>query len=103
MAATSQDKKPKATFRQHIGLWAYKTFCFLLKATDIRLVALAGRCVGYLVWMFAPKRRAIVARNLRIIVDPHPSERQTQLHGTAKHRAYLHESGMLTAHRAHDR
>lgn len=70
MAATSQDKKPKATFRQHIGLWAYKTFCFLLKATDIRLVALAGRCVGYLVWMFAPKRCAIVARNLRIIVDP---------------------------------
>lgn len=70
MAATSQEKNPKATFRQHLGLWAYKTFCFLLKATDIRLVALVGRCVGYLVWMFAPKRRAIVARNLRIIVDP---------------------------------
>ena len=70
MANTSQGKEAKATFRQHLGLWAYKTFCILLKAIDIRLVALIGRGVGYLVWAFAPGRRAIVARNLRIIIDP---------------------------------
>lgn len=69
MAQVSQDKQ-KATFRQYVGLLAYKTFCFFLKATDIRLVALIGRCVGYLVWAMAAKRRAIVARNMRIIIDP---------------------------------
>lgn len=69
MAQVSQDKQ-KATFQQHVGLWAYKTFCFFLKAIDIRVVALIGRCVGYLTWAVAAKRRAIVARNLRIVVDP---------------------------------
>ncbi len=69
MPQISQEKK-QASLRQYIGLWAYKLFCFILKATDIRLVALIGRCAGYLVWAVLAKRRAIVARNLRIIVNP---------------------------------
>lgn len=69
MAQVSQGKQ-NATLRQYVGLWAYKAFCLFLKAMDIRLVALIGRCVGYLVWAMAGKRRAIVARNLRIIINP---------------------------------
>lgn len=68
--AENTDKKKKATFLQHLGLISYKAFCLLLKATDIRLVALTGRCVGYLVWAISAERRRIVARNFRIIVNP---------------------------------
>ncbi len=61
---------PKATLRQHISLWGYKLFYFLLRLCDIRLIALFGRVLGYLVWACAPSRRRIVARNFRIIIDP---------------------------------
>lgn len=70
MAGNTPDKKNKATLQQHVGLWSYKVFCFFLRLLDIRLVALIGRCVGYLVWAVSSRRRAIVARNFRIIVDP---------------------------------
>ncbi len=61
---------PKATLGQHISLWAYKAFCFVLRLCDIRLIALFGRVCGYLVWATASSRRRIVARNMRIILDP---------------------------------
>lgn len=70
MAGNTPDKKNKATLQQHVGLWSYKLFCFFLRLLDIRIVALIGRCVGYLVWAVSSRRRAIVARNFRIIVDP---------------------------------
>lgn len=70
MAGNTPEKKDKATLRQYVGLWSYKAFCFFLRLLDIRLVALIGRCVGYLVWAVSSRRRAIVARNFRIIVDP---------------------------------
>lgn len=70
MAEKAAEKKNKATILQHAGLWSYKAFCFFLKLLDIRLVALIGRCMGYLVWAVSARRRAIVARNFRIIVDP---------------------------------
>ncbi len=61
---------PKATLGQHIGLWSYKAFCLVLRLLDVRLIALFGRIIGYLVWASAASRRQIVARNLRIILDP---------------------------------
>ncbi len=61
---------PKATLGQHIGLWSYKAFCLLLRLCDIRLIALFGRAIGYLVWAVSTSRRQIVARNMRIIHDP---------------------------------
>lgn len=70
MAGNTHEKKNKASLRQYVGLWSYKAFCFFLRLLDIRLVALIGRCVGYLVWAVSSRRRAIVARNFRIIVDP---------------------------------
>ncbi len=60
----------KATLGQYIGLWSYKAFCLLLRLCDIRLIALFGRALGYLVWAASSSRRRIVARNLRIILDP---------------------------------
>ncbi len=63
-------EQTKTTFAQRIGLWAYKLLCGILKLTDIRVVAATGRAVGYLVWLFSPARRRVVARNLRIAVDP---------------------------------
>ncbi len=41
-----------------------------LRLIDIRLIALFGRGLGYLVWALIPSRRRIVARNLRITIDP---------------------------------
>ncbi len=61
---------PKATLSQHIGMWSYKALCLVLRLCDIRLVALFGRVLGYLVWAASASRRRIVARNMRIVVDP---------------------------------
>ena len=63
-----QDAKPRLGDR--LSLWGYRALCALLRVTDVRAVALFGRGAGYLVWLCAPSRRRIVARNLRIVVDP---------------------------------
>lgn len=68
--AAPTDKKSRPTLSQYIGLMAYKAFYGLLYLSDIRIVALIGRAVGYLVWACFPSRRRIVARNFRIILDP---------------------------------
>lgn len=67
--ATEQQKK-QANLLHYISYYLYKLLCIFLKCTDVRLVALSGRCLGYLVWVCAGRRRRIVARNLRIVVDP---------------------------------
>lgn len=64
------DGKVRATLAQRLALAGYKLMCALLRLTDVRLVALSGRAVGYLVWLAIPSRRRIVARNLRIVIDP---------------------------------
>ncbi|MDO5470858.1 MAG: hypothetical protein Q4F38_06115 [Akkermansia sp.] len=68
MAESTEAKK--ASFTQYLGLIGYKILCGLLAITNIKLVALFGRGLGYLVWMAFPSRRRIVARNLRIVLDP---------------------------------
>ncbi len=68
--ATPEPTQVKATTGQKLGLLAYKLLCIVLRLTDVRIVATIGRGVGYLVWLLFPSRRAIVARNLRIIIDP---------------------------------
>ena len=70
--STEQQKsdKTKATLSQRIGLWGYKGLCGLLRITSIKVVATIGRAIGYLVWAAMPSRRRIVARNLRIVIDP---------------------------------
>lgn len=68
----SEPKSPaiKASFGQKLGAAAYRIFCGILRLLDIRVVAVFGRCIGYLTWAALPSRRRIVARNLRIVVNP---------------------------------
>ena len=60
----------KATISQKLGATAYCIFCGILRLLDIRVVAIFGRAIGYLTWAAMPSRRRIVARNLRIVIDP---------------------------------
>ena len=64
------EKKSGAKLREYVFYYAYKLVCLVLKAVDVRIVAVFGRMVGYLVWAVMPGRRRIVARNLRIVCDP---------------------------------
>lgn len=68
MAEGTTDVAP--TRMQRAGLYAYKLLCAVLKLCDVRVVAVFGRMIGYLVWAFSASRRRIVARNLRIVMDP---------------------------------
>ena len=60
----------KTTVLQRCGACAYQIFCGILRLLDIRVVAVFGRCIGYLTWALMPGRRRIVARNMRIVTDP---------------------------------
>ncbi|MBQ6942479.1 MAG: hypothetical protein IJN23_07945 [Akkermansia sp.] len=66
----NSDTPTEATVSQKLGGLAYRVFCGILRVLDIRVVAVFGRCVGYIVWAVMPGRRRIVARNMRIVVDP---------------------------------
>ena len=66
----AEEKQLRAGLLQHLGYWSYKLFCGVLRLIDVRAVAAFGRAVGYLVWAASPGRRRIVARNLRIVVNP---------------------------------
>lgn len=65
-----EDNTPKITLAQRIGAMGYRLMNAILRLTDIRVVALFGRCLGYLVWLGSKSRRRIVARNMRIVVNP---------------------------------
>ncbi|MBR5895533.1 MAG: hypothetical protein IKZ13_08330 [Akkermansia sp.] len=67
---STEDTQQKFSLSQRLSLLGYKLLCGILRITDIRLVAIVGRCFGYIVWALFPSRRAIVARNLRIVVNP---------------------------------
>lgn len=66
----SGKKKQHGKAKDYIILCAYKLICMVLKVLDVRIVAIIGRVVGYAIWAVMPGRRRIVARNLRIVVDP---------------------------------
>ena len=68
--AKNPEKNQKVTFGHRVAYYFYKLMCIGIKCTDVRLVAIFGRSLGYLVWLFAGRRRKIVARNLRIVADP---------------------------------
>ncbi len=67
---TPEQTKEKAGIGQQLSLLSYKLMCGILSVTDIRLVAIFGRVLGYIVWALFPSRRGIVARNMRIAQDP---------------------------------
>lgn len=67
---TEQAAAPKASFRHRLALWGFKLFQGILRITPMPLLCRMGRGLGYAVWYFMPGRRRIVARNLRIVIDP---------------------------------
>jgi len=67
---STEEKSIKVTFTQKLGALSYRVLCGILRVTDVRAVALLGRVIGYLVWLCSASRRRIVARNMRIVVDP---------------------------------
>ena len=70
MLMSTEEKSIKVTFTQKLGALGYRVLCGILRVTDVRAVALLGRVIGYLVWLCSASRRRIVARNMRIVVDP---------------------------------
>ncbi len=47
-----------------------KIFLFVLRVLPVKLIALLGLIVGHIAYFFFTKRRRVVARNLRIVIDP---------------------------------
>lgn len=70
MSEAAKSPEQKATFGQKVGAMAYRVFCFLLRITNIKVIALFGKALGHIVWLATPTRRRIVERNLRIILGP---------------------------------
>lgn len=70
METTQSKPEKKGTFSQYVSYWGYKAFCAILRMTNVKMVALFGRLVGYAVWATSSRRRRIVARNFRIILSP---------------------------------
>lgn len=66
----SSNHDRRITAGDRIIVILYRCFSALLGLVSIRVVALFGRILGYLVWMLMPSRRRIVARNLRIVENP---------------------------------
>lgn len=58
------------TLLQKAGYYGYKALNVVLKLCNVRFIAVVGRAAGYVVWICSASRRRIVARNLRIVVDP---------------------------------
>ncbi len=47
-----------------------RVFVFILRMMPVKLIAILGMVFGYIAYPFVTKRRRIVARNLRITIDP---------------------------------
>lgn len=76
MSEAAKSPEQKATFGQKVGAMAYGVFCFLLRITNIKVIALCGKALGYIVWLASPSRRRIVERNFRIILGPEKRPRE---------------------------
>ena len=66
----SSKRDRRITAGDRIIVILYRCFSALLGLVSIRVVALFGLILGYLVWAIMPSRRRIVARNLRIVENP---------------------------------
>lgn len=60
----------KLRFSDRLSAWLCRALCAVMKRVHVRSIARFGRGIGYVVWLAAPSRRRIVARNLRIVCDP---------------------------------
>jgi KDO2-lipid IV(A) lauroyltransferase len=67
---SSRKKHQKKGAAYQVTKLLLKMMYGVIRFIDIRLIALIGRGIGYLVWAAIPSRRRVVARNIRIAVDP---------------------------------
>lgn len=68
--------KQQASAEQKLYFRLFKLLRSILRCLDVRIIAAFGKMVGLLAWMLLQKRRRIVARNLRIVIDPTLSDKE---------------------------
>ncbi len=66
----------KASFGQRVTAKLYQFVLWILAHTHVKIVAIIGLGVGVLMWLLFAERRQIVARNLRIVIDPNLRPKQ---------------------------
>lgn len=64
------ETKPKGTLANHVGVLLFKLFEGIIKLLPVGFICRLGMAAGWLAWLLLPSRRRIVARNLRIVIDP---------------------------------
>ncbi|MEG2248786.1 MAG: hypothetical protein RSB88_07725, partial [Akkermansia sp.] len=69
-ATDSLPKIPKNTLLQRLGMTGFFLFEHLLTIFSIETICRIGRILGWASCVLMPHRRRIVARNLRIVIDP---------------------------------
>ncbi len=62
--------KPASSLGQSITAYLYKFVLWGLSCTHVKIVAMLGICIGFVTWLLFAERRRVVARNLRIILNP---------------------------------
>jgi len=68
--------KKKTSSVQKLYFSVFLLLQFILRCCDVRIIALFGKMLGLLVWLIASKRRLIVARNLRIVLNPELTDKE---------------------------
>lgn len=66
----SQQPEHESTLTNRIGVLLFQLFEGIIKLLPVRLICLMGMAGGWFAWFLLPSRRRIVARNLRIVIDP---------------------------------
>ncbi len=62
--------KPLTGLSHQLSYYLYAFLQCVLRCCHVRIVSYLGIGIGYIVWMCFAARRRIVARNLRIVIDP---------------------------------
>lgn len=65
-----------ASLGQRVTAKLYQFVLWVLAHTHVKIVAIIGLGVGLLTWLLFAERRQIVARNLRIVIDPNLRPKQ---------------------------
>ncbi len=76
--STDSHSAPKKTFAHYVGMKGFLFMEGLLKLVGMKTLHRLGRMIGGLAWILLPRRRKIVERNLRIVLDA--SLRGKELH-----------------------
>lgn len=59
-----------ASLTNHLGILLFKFFEWVIKLVPLSVVCRVGMAAGHIAYFLIPSRRKIVARNLRIVINP---------------------------------